>query len=194
MRHTPRLRALLCLATVCVMVACSRAEPAPPETPGVAAAVQDPFAQRPQSPTAAAIREIERYRAESRARVGIYRQVERSVEGLSSEGAQLTAWFDQDVLRLADVTIYGEGGSADLSFLFSDAGVVRLVERTDHGYDAPHGAPQDERTWRFYFDGDTLLAATVSDRIVDPVADPSAPRASDLLVLSRRIAESARRR
>lgn len=177
-------------AALCAVAACSGAEQVSSSKPEDVLTEQ--FTPKGQSSAAATIREIERQQADARSRIGSYRQVTRDLDGLSTEGAELEAYFDAAVLTLADVTIFGESSRADLRLFYGDSGTVRLVERTEHRADEPHGATPDARTWRFYFAGDSLVAATVSDRIVDPRSDATAPSAGDLLHLSRRIAEVAR--
>jgi hypothetical protein len=183
-------RTLWCAAALGAGLACSGAEPVSSAAPDTV--IQELPVPAGQSPSAAAIRETERQFAEARGRIVSYRQVIRAVDGLSTEGAELIAYFDGPVLRLADVTIFGERGNADLRLFYDPAGMVRLIERTDRGYDRPHGSAPDERTWRFYVDAGEVAAATVSDRIVDLRDGDVALRASDALALSRRITDAAR--
>lgn len=92
--------------------------------------------------------EVERDRA-------TYRRVERTVLGLSTEGAEVVGLYCGDELRAIEATYFGETGRVVERTYFAGGGPV-FIYRDYHVYDQPFGRVVAHNEDRFYFAGGEL--------------------------------------
>lgn len=99
-----------------------------------------------------------------------YRQVQRDVEGKSTEGGVVTGYYDGKSLRKIVATYYGESGKVTEEYYVLNGSPI-FVLRTDYRYNKPLGEPPfgtsnpkvvSQQQDRFYFSKGKLV------RWIDP--------------------------
>ncbi len=130
--------------------------------------------------------------ADVRRRLSSFREVERDLAGLSTEGGTLQAFFDGQALKLAQATFYGETGRADLEFYYDENGRPFFVLEVENRYEAPFGATAGKQEYRYYFYDGQLIRLLAGDRQVSPDDAAYAARVKNVLDLSRRLLDVAR--
>jgi hypothetical protein len=113
----------------------------------------------------------ERYATINRA-VPQYRKTERSLDGFSTEGGTLEAFYDDTALRKIVATYLGETGRAAEEYYFWDEQVFFVFRREDT-YDEPFGKVVQTKENRFYFVDNRMIRWLDLDRRLVLSTDPS---------------------
>ena len=143
---------------------------APADTPTVAMEEEIVTAEIPNEESAIALIR-ERYAIVNRA-VPQYRKTERSLDGFSTEGGTLEAFYDGTALRKIIATYLGETGRAAEEYYFWDEQVF-FVFRSEDTYDEPFGKVVQTTENRFYFVDNRMIRWLNQDRRHVPSAEPS---------------------
>jgi hypothetical protein len=185
------------VVSACLLVASCSRQVTPPEerapaTAAISQASASPVASPAQVSTETAIQDIRTRYADVRRRLSSFREVERDVTGLSTEGGKLHAFFDGQALKLVRVTFYGETGRTDREFYYEDNGRPFFVLDVESRYDAPLGATAGKQEYRSYFSDGRLVRLLAGDRQVSADDPAYAAREKNTLELSRRLWDVAR--
>lgn len=128
-------------------------------------ATASPTTESAAQPTAsgdeAAITRIRQRYATINGAVAQYRKTERILDGLSTEGGNLVAFYDGATLRKLVATYFGESGRATEEYYLWDDQVF-FVFRTDETYDEPFGKVVTSAESRYYFVDNRMI------RWIDP--------------------------
>lgn len=90
-------------------------------------------------------------------RVARYKKVKKELSGFSTEGGELTAYFDGPAVMKIAATYYGESGRAGEEYYYQDGKLI-FVYRKDFTYDKPlSGRVVKTEENRFYFQNDRLI-------------------------------------
>jgi hypothetical protein len=147
-----------------------------------------------QAATEAAIQSIKEQYAAIQGRIPSLRRVKRDVSGFSTEGGTMTAFFDGNILRLVQATSYGETGRSFLAIYYGDGGLPFFVLERESRYDEPLSGRETSREYRSYFHEGRLIRLLDGEQQV-PVSDAQhAARARQVMELSSRLADEARKR
>jgi hypothetical protein len=144
--------------------------------------------------TQAAIQDIQKRYADIRTRLQSFREVDREVSGLSTEGGTLKAFFDGGTLRLVKATFYGETGRVDREFYYDDRGSPFFAFEKESQYETPLTAVARAREYRYYFHEGRLIRLIDGERQISSEDSSYAARVKAQLALSSRLADIARRR
>ena len=86
-----------------------------------------------------------------------YKQVKKELAGFSTEGGELTAYFEGDAIRKIAAKYYGETGRAFEEYYYWD-GELQFVYRKSDTYSEPmSGKVVKTQETRFYFKEDQLI-------------------------------------
>ncbi len=97
-------------------------------------------------------------------------------DGVTTQGAEATAWCNGKQLQKANVTWMGEGGRSDQIFLYED-GVPVFIFEDEVLYTPDSSGDGMHQKTRYYFEGATLVRMVTPDgATVDRPAGPTAER------------------
>ena len=192
----------ICAAAACLLIVAAwsgsgdkapRLPERPASTPASPAAAIAAHTQPSQPATQAAIQAIKERYADVGNRLQTFRHVERELSGFSTDGGTLDAFFDRDALRLVKATFYGETGRSDRAFYYDDSDRPFFVFERESRYKEPLSGVAITREYRAYFHEGRLIRLLDGDRQISAGDAAYASRETELLELSGRLADAARR-
>lgn len=128
----------------------------------ILSSVAGPLAAFAPQETAKQIQSIRQSYAAINRKQALYRKVKRELSGFSTEGGELTAYFEgQNIVKMLAI-YYGEMGRTQEEYYFREGKLI-FVLGTEKRYNRPlTGKVVSTKLSRFYFDNDKLI------RWIDP--------------------------
>ena len=119
------------------------------------------------------------------------RQVTRDLPGESSEGGELTGYFNASSLRKLAAQFYGESGKALEEYYFLDGHLFFLL-RTESRYTKPlSGVVKTKTEERFYFAEGKLIQWLDSSKKAQPLNPEAQERGAEILASARKFSALA---
>jgi hypothetical protein len=121
-----------------------------------------------------------------------YRSIQRDLEGFSTEGGTLQAYFQGDTVRLLKVSLFGETGRTDQEYYYTDSEQLVFVFAKTSRYDRPFGQVVQVQTARFYFhDGKLIRWLNHANKLVSPGDSAYLEQQQHILDLAQRLLQTA---
>ena len=139
-----------------------------------------------------AVARIREHYAFINSRLDEFMSVHKELQGFSTEGGSMTAWYAyDDYLKKIAATFYGETGKSEEEYYFWDNELVFCFQALTR-YAEPFGQPESEEENRWYFRNGVMIRWIGPDgQRVPETAGEYAPTARRVLETAARLAAGA---